>query len=128
MNTIYFYIYLLLVFASLLIFTISRCYFKITIFDSIFYPNENNNILESKLFLASHIGVNFALGLLFGFDVIYPMLVKIAAFEMYLYFTEYCDIFKVAPLNTLIITMIISLVSYVFGAIFSNGFNKTLQM
>jgi hypothetical protein len=127
MNTIFFYTYLLLVATSLILFTIARCIGKINTFDPLFYPNENNSILDNKLFLASHISVNFLLGLFFGFEVIYAMIIKIIAFESYLYFTEYCDVFKVAPFSTLIITYIISIISYVLGAVFFKSANKLIQ-
>lgn len=126
MNTIFFYTYLLLTATSFILFTIARCVGKINTFDPLFYPNENNTILDNKLFLASHFSVNFLLGLLFGFDVIYVMMIKIIAFESYLYFTEYCDIFKVAPFSTLIITCTISIISYLLGAVFFKDTNKLI--
>ena len=127
MNPVYFYVYLLLIITSLLLFTISRCYFKINTFDSLFYPNENNLLLENKVFLSFHILINFLLGALFGFDVLYAMLFKIIAIESYLYFTEHCDIFKVAPISSLIITILISIISYFFGALFSKGVNSGIS-
>jgi hypothetical protein len=54
---------------------------------------------------------------LFGFEVILGMLVKIAIFEVYLYFTEYCDVFKTAKLANLIIIVILSLLAYTTGAL-----------
>ena len=123
MDTLYFYIYLLTIILSTILFTISRCYFNIHILDTFFYPNENDNILENKVFLTFHIFVNFILGLLFGFDVIYGMMLKIIFFEIYLFFTQYCDIFKTAKFSHLVIIVIISVTSYLIGC----GFSKILK-
>ena len=127
MNSFYFYIYLLTIITSTLIFTILRCYFDVHTFDFLFYPNENNNILKNTIFLVFHILINFALGMLFGFDVIYGMLIKIAMFEVYLYVTEYCDIFHTAKFSNLVIIVIISLASYLAGCLVSAPFNNSLS-
>ncbi len=117
MNTIYFYMYLTIVILSTFTFTFLRCIHGLTYFDEFFYPNPNNNIFENKIYLSSHIIINFAIGYLFGFEVILGMLVKIAIFEVYLYFTEYCDVFKTAKLANLIIIVILSLLAYTAGAL-----------
>jgi len=127
MDPFYFYIYVLVIVTTTVMFTISRCYFKIYTFDIFFYPNENYNILESKIFLIFHILINFLLGLLFGFNVIYGMFLKIMLFEVYLYFTEYCDIFKTAKFSNLVTVVILSLFSYIIGCIFSKSFNVIIS-
>ena len=127
MDQFYFYIYLLTIVSTTIMFTISRCYFDIHYFDVLFYPNENNNILENKIFLTFHVLANFALGILFGYDVAYGMILKIMMFEVYLYFTEYCDIFKVAKFSNLVIIVILSLASYIVGAMMSKGFNQVIS-
>lgn len=128
MDPFYFYIYVLVIVTTTVMFTISRCYFKIYTFDIFFYPNENYNILESKIFLIFHILINFLLGLLFGFNVIYGMFLKIMLFEVYLYFTEYCDIFKTAKFSNLVTVVILSLFSYIIGCIFSKSFNVIISV
>lgn len=127
MNKLYFYIYLLAIITSTITFTILRCYFDVHTFDFLFYPNENNNILKNTTFLVFHILINFALGVLFGFDVAYGMLLKIAMFEVYLYVTEYCDIFHTAKFSNLVIIVIISLVSYFAGCLLSKPFNTVIS-
>jgi hypothetical protein len=127
MEQFYFYVYLLAVIVSTMMFTISRCYFDIHIFDNLFYPNENDNILKNNIFLIFHISVNFLLGLLFGFDVIYGMILKIIFFEVYLYFTQYCDIFKTAKFSHLVVIVIISLASFLVGCMLSQQFNNLLS-
>jgi hypothetical protein len=117
MNTVYFYLYLIVVISSTVALNILRCVFNIKIFDIFFYPNNNNNIVENSVYLSSHILVNFALGYLFGFEVILGMLVKIMLFEVYLYITERCDIFNTSKVSHLIIIIIISLVSYTAGCL-----------
>ena len=117
MNTIYFYMYLTVVILSTFTFTFLRCIHGLTYFDEFFYPNPNNDIFSNKIYLSSHIIINFAIGYLFGFEVILGMLVKIAIFEVYLYFTEYCDVFKTAKLANLIIIVILSLLAYTAGAL-----------
>jgi len=77
MDTAYFYIYLLLIFTITISFTIIRCVFNIHTIDIFFYPNEANNILENKVYLITHILVNFLLGVIFGLDIIFGMFIKI---------------------------------------------------
>jgi hypothetical protein len=127
MDTFYFYVYLLVIITITILFTIGRCYFDIHFFDVLFYPNENDKILDNKVFLAFHILTNFAFGLLFGYDVMYGMMVKIIFFEIYLYFTHYCDIFKTAKFSNLVIVVIISLASYLAGCVFYKTFNDVVS-
>ena len=117
MDAKFFYIYLLVIFTITLAFTILRCVFNVHDLDIFFYPNHTNNILENKVYLATHIIVNFMLGALFGFDIILGMFVKIIIFEVYLHITEYCDIFYMSKASNLIVIILISIVSYTFGSV-----------
>lgn len=117
MESKFFYIYLLLIFTVTLTFTLIRCVFNIHSIDMFFYPNNKNNILENKIYLISHIAVNFLLGFIFGFDIILGMFIKIIIFEIYLHITEHCDIFYLSNSSNLIVIILISLVSYTFGSI-----------
>ena len=117
MDAKFFYIYLLVIFTITLVFTILRCVFNVHDLDIFFYPNHTNNILENKVYLATHIIVNFMLGALFGFDIILGMFVKIIIFEVYLHITEYCDIFYMSKSANLIVIILISIVSYTFGSV-----------
>ena len=117
MDAKFFYIYLLVIFTITLVFTILRCVFNVHDLDIFFYPNHTNNILENKVYLATHIIVNFMLGALFGFDIILGMFVKIIIFEVYLHITEYCDIFYMSKASNLIVIILISIVSYTFGCV-----------
>lgn len=121
MDTFYFYVYLLLIITTTLIFTILRCIFDIHDLDIFFYPNNKNNIIENKIYLFTHILVNFLLGFIFGFDIILGMFVKILIFEVYLHITEHCDIFYVSNISNLIVIVLISLVSYTFGSVFNKA-------
>lgn len=120
MNPTFFYVYLVVVGVSILLFTFLRCKFQYKTFDVLLYPNENNNILENHTFLIYHCVTYAALGYLFGFDVLYGMIFKIIAFEMYLYFIEYCDLFQTSPFSNLIITLILSTFSYLFGCLLNS--------
>jgi hypothetical protein len=124
MDTFYFYIYLLLIITTTLIFTIIRCIFNIHDLDIFFYPNNKNNIIENQIYLITHILVNFLLGFIFGFDIILGMFIKILIFEVFLHITEHCDIFYVSNISNLIVISMISLVSYTFGCVF----NKALKV
>lgn len=117
MDAKFFYIYLLTIFTITLIFTILRCVFNVHDLDIFFYPNNTNNILENKVYLATHIIVNFLLGAIFGFDIILGMFVKIIIFEVYLHITEHCDIFYMSKSANLIVIIMISIVSYTFGSV-----------
>ena len=117
MDAKFFYIYLLTIFSITLIFTILRCVFNVHDLDIFFYPNNTNNILENKVYLATHIIVNFLLGAIFGFDIILGMFVKIIIFEVYLHITEHCDIFYMSKSANLIVIIMISIVSYTFGSV-----------
>ena len=123
MDTFYFYVYLLLIITTTLIFTIIRCIFNIHDLDIFFYPNNKNNIIENKIYLFTHILVYFLLGFIFGFDIILGMFIKILIFEVFLHITEHCDIFYVSNISNLIVISMISLVSYTFGCVV----NKALR-
>ena len=124
MDTAYFYIYLLLIFTITISFTIIRCVFNIHTIDIFFYPNNANNIIENKIYLISHIVVNFLLGVIFGLDIILGMFIKIIIFEVYLHITEHCDIFYVSKMSNLIVIIIISLVSYTTGSMINKLVSK----
>ena len=83
MNTIYFYIYLVTIITITVGFTIARCIFELHTLDIFFYPNSDNNIMANYVYLISHIIVNFALGFLFGFEVILGMILKIYEYKIY---------------------------------------------
>jgi len=117
MDAKFFYIYLLIIFTVTLSFTILRCVFNVHDVDIFFYPNNTNNILENKIYLISHIVVNFLLGFIFGFDIILGMFIKIMIFEIYLHVTEHCDVFYLSNASNLIVIILISLVSYTFGSV-----------
>ena len=124
MDTAYFYIYLLIIFTITISFTILRCVFNIHTIDIFFYPNNANNIIENKVYLISHILVNFLLGVIFGLDIIFGMFIKIIIFEVYLHITEHCDIFYVSKMSNLIVIVIISLVSYTAGSMINKLVSK----
>lgn len=124
MDTAYFYIYLLIIFTITISFTILRCVFNIHTIDIFFYPNNANNIIENKVYLISHILVNFLLGVIFGLDIIFGMFIKIIIFEVYLHITEHCDIFYVSKMSNLIVIIIISLVSYTAGSMINKLVSK----
>jgi len=109
--------YLTAILLSTLAFTILRCVFKLHEYDFLFYPNHNNNIMESKFYLISHIIINYIIGYLFGFNVLAGMLVKIAIFEIYLYMIEKCDVFKTTKFDNLVIIIILSAISYTMGSL-----------
>jgi len=71
--------------------------------------------MANYVYLISHIIVNFALGFLFGFDIIMGMFIKIIIFEVFLYLTERCDIFNTSKISHVIIIILISIVSYTIG-------------
>jgi hypothetical protein len=124
MDTAYFYIYLLIIFTITISFTILRCVFNIHTIDIFFYPNNANNIIENKVYLISHIVVNFLLGVIFGLDIILGMFIKIIIFEVYLHITEHCDVFYVSKMSNLIVIIIISLVSYTAGSMINKLVSK----
>jgi hypothetical protein len=117
MDAKFFYIYLLIIFTVTISFTVLRCVFSVHDVDIFFYPNNTNNILENKIYLISHIVVNFLLGFIFGFDIILGMFIKIMIFEIYLHVTEHCDVFYISNASNLIVIILISLVSYTFGSV-----------
>jgi hypothetical protein len=124
MNTIFFYMYLITLILITTAYILSRCIFDYHYLDIFFYPNHNNNILENYIYLISHILVNYFLGLLFGLEIIYGMILKIILFEAMLYATERCDIFNTTKVSTLIIIIIISVASYSLGSITKLIFSK----
>jgi hypothetical protein len=124
MDSTLFYIYLLFVLVSTISYTILRCVFKEHSLDMFFYPNNANNILENKVYLASHIIGSFLLGLLFGFNVIGGMFVKIIIFEVYLYFFEHCDVFIISEPSNLIVIILLTIISYIAGCIINTIFSK----
>ena len=113
------------VIVATLTFSIIRCVFKQHSLDIFFYPNEANNIIKNKVYLFSHILVNFLLGFLFGFDVLPGMVIKIMMFEVYLYLSEHCDVFVLSNPSNLIVIVLISLISYIAGSTINKVFSKT---
>lgn len=124
MNTIFFYMYLITLILITTAYILSRCIFDYHDLDIFFYPNHNNNILENHIYLISHILVNYFLGLLFGLEIIYGMVLKIILFEAMLYATERCDIFNTTKVSTLIIIIMISVAFYSLGSITKIIFSK----
>lgn len=124
MNTIFFYMYLITLILITTAYILSRCIFDYHDLDIFFYPNHNNNILENHIYLISHILVNYFLGLLFGLEIIYGMVLKIILFETMLYATERCDIFNTTKVSTLIIIIMISVAFYSLGSITKIIFSK----
>lgn len=124
MDTIFFYIYLISLILITTGYILSRCIYDYHDLDIFFYPNHNNNILENHIYLISHILVNFFLGLLFGLEIIYGMIIKIILFETMLYATERCDIFNTTKVSTLIIIIMISVAFYSLGSITKLIFSK----
>ena len=115
----------MLVIIATFTFTIVRCVFKKHELDIFFYPNEANNIMQNKVYLAAHIFVNFILGFLFGCDVIAGMCIKILVFEVYLHLTEHCDVFFLSNTSNLIVIVLISLISYIAGSTINKIFSRT---
>ena len=124
MDSTFFYIYLLFVLVTTISYTILRCVFNEHSLDMFFYPNNANNILENKIYLASHIIGSFLLGFLFGFNVIGGMFIKIIIFEVYLYFFEHCDVFIISNPSNLIVIILITIISYIAGCIINTIFSK----
>jgi hypothetical protein len=125
MNTIFFYLYLINLVLVTTVFITIRCMFDYHDLDIFFYPNHNNNILENYVYLISHIIVNFFLGLFFGFEIIYGMILKTILFETMLYTTERCDIFNTTKVSTLIIIIMISVFFYSLGSMVKLLFSKS---
>jgi len=123
MNTLYFYIYLIITISATIAFTILRCIYDIKYLDVLFYPNPNNQITADTTYLLIHILVNFMLGFLFGFQIIIGMFVKIMLFDVYLYSMERCDVFNTSKISNLIIIVIISLISYTAGSLINKIYN-----
>jgi len=123
MNTVYFYIYLIITISVTIAFTILRCIYDIKYLDVLFYPNPNNQITADTTYLLIHILVNFMLGFLFEFQIIIGMFVKIMLFDVYLYSMERCDVFNTSKISNLIIIVIISLISYTAGSLINKIYN-----
>jgi len=123
MNTVYFYIYLIIIISATFAFAILRCIYDIKYLDVLFYPNPSNNITADTTYLLVHILVNFILGFLFGFNILIGMFVKIMLYYVFLYSMERCDVFNTSKISNLIITIIISLISYTAGSLINKIYN-----
>jgi len=122
MNTIeslikrFYYIYIILAILFSIIFVTIKCIFHIKIFDQFLYMDEKNN--NYTLFVLFHLILNFLLGLIFGFDVYFEILLKIIIIEIILLFVKDCDYKSIfSHIDVTIIAIFIGCFSYLLGAL-----------
>lgn len=114
-----FWIYLYVVFISLITFVILKCYMGITAFDKYLYTNENEPT-DYITYIVSHVVTYFVFGIIFGLDIYKEMIFKTIVVEFVLLSVHNCDIRKITNPKSAVYSIIIGLVSYFIGAILHN--------
>lgn len=110
-----FWIYLYIVFLSLISFVILKCYAGIKTFDKFLYTNEDQPA-DYITFIISHIITYFLFGLVFGINIYKEMIFKTIIVEYVLLSVQNCDIKKITNITSANNSIIIGLVSYFIGA------------
>ena len=108
--------YLLHLLPRYILFLIIKCIFHIKIFDEFLYIDDNNN--NYIAFVSFHLILNYILGLIFGLDVYFEILLKIIIIEIILLFMKDCDYKSIFEhMDITIIAIFIGCFSYLFGAL-----------
>jgi hypothetical protein len=112
----FYYVYILLAILFSILFLIIKCIFHIKIFDEFLYIDDNNN--NYIAFVSFHLILNYILGLIFGLDVYFEILLKIIIIEIILLFMKDCDYKSIFEhMDITIIAIFIGCFSYLFGAL-----------
>jgi len=112
----FYYIYFFLAIFCSILFVIFKCIFNIKIFDEFLYlDDQNKNYIA---FISFHLILNFILGLIFGFDVYFEILLKIIIIEILLLFVKDCNYKAIfMHMDVTIIAIFIGCFSYILGAL-----------
>lgn len=110
-----FWIYLYIVFISLVSFVILKCYMGVKAFDKYLYTNENEPT-DYTTYIISHVITYFIFGIIFGLDIYKEMIVKTIIVEFVLLSVQNCDIRNITNVKSCIKSIIIGIISYFIGA------------
>jgi hypothetical protein len=114
-----FWIYLYIVFFSLVSFVILKCYAGVTAFDKYLYTDENEPT-DYMTYIFSHVITYLIFGLVFGLDIYKEMIFKTILVESVLLSVHNCDIRKITNIDSGIKSIIIGIISYFIGAIMNS--------
>lgn len=121
MDPKYFYMYILAVCISFILFAIIKCYYKIDALDPFFYTSESmhTSIFDYVLYYLSHFVFYFVFGLIFAFEILIPMVFKTIALEFALIVIKNCFT-SIDGIESAITSTIVGLISYIMGCVIYN--------
>lgn len=118
MEPFYFYIYVLTVITSLIIFAILKCMYKINYFDSLMYHDERDDSFIGKLiFYLTHFVFYFMFGILFTFTILPEMILKTIFIEFLLIIIKNCNVFVITDIESALLSIIVGILSYICGGL-----------
>lgn len=112
-----FYIYITLVFVSVVAFALIKCKYNINSFDQYLYieHNENTTPMDWVKFVLTHFIVQFVFGFVFTLDTFYEMFAKTILLEIALVQIKDCSVTQLGDMNSAFLSIIVGMVSFYIG-------------
>ena len=112
-----FYIYITLVFVSVVAFALIKCKYNINSFDQYLYieHNENTTPMDWVKFVLTHFIVQFVFGFVFTLDTFYEMFAKTILLEIALVQIKNCSVTQLGDMNSAFLSIIVGMVSFYIG-------------
>jgi len=112
-----FYIYITLVFVSVVAFAFIKCKYNINSFDQYLYieHNENTTPMDWVKFVLTHFIVQFVFGFVFTLDTFYEMFAKTILLEIALVQIKNCSVTQLGDMNSAFLSIIVGMVSFYIG-------------
>ena len=112
-----FYIYITLVFVSVVAFAFIKCKYNINSFDQYLYieHNENTTPMDWVKFVLTHFIVQFVFGFVFTLDTFYEMFAKTILLEIALVQIKDCSVTQLGDMNSAFLSIIVGMVSFYIG-------------
>lgn len=116
-SKVIFYIYLLLVFVSFVVFAVMKCKYDIDTFDKYLYieHNENTTVIEWLKYIGSHFIVMFLFGFIFTLDTFYEMFAKTVFLEIALVQIKLCSVTELGDMKSALMSIVVGMISYYIG-------------
>lgn len=127
-KTILLYLNFLFSIVLLISLYIIKCKYNIDFFDQFLFIKNINDIsfITNMYYYYSHIFLSFIYGLLFGIRNIGLIFIKIIVYEILLQYIKFCKfdnkLIEINNLYIVLITIIVSILSYYIGTLISNLF------
>lgn len=121
MDSKYFYMYILAVSISFILYAYIKCYYKVNAFDIFFFTEDhlNSTIYSYASYYLSHFIFYFGFGFLFSFEILVPMILKTIGFEFALIVIKNCFT-SLDGIESAITSIIVGIISYIMGCVIYN--------